>query len=86
MPIYQYHCPICNREWEELQRLKNRNHPMCCGVTANRPPQVPEARIFKERHFQNMCQDPKEAPHISSWGQLSEECKKRGLVSDELPL
>jgi len=36
MPIYEYKCGKCQRQWEEFRRVEDREYMSCCGRPAQR--------------------------------------------------
>ena len=32
MPLYNYLCKVCKREFESFQKIKERSSEKCCGV------------------------------------------------------
>ena len=36
MPIYEYKCGRCKRQWENFRKVADRNFMSCCGRPAQR--------------------------------------------------
>lgn len=41
MPIYEYRCPSCGREWETVKSLKERDAETCCQTPSIRRVSLP---------------------------------------------
>lgn len=52
MPVYDYHCPVCNRYFERIRNMEDRNGVLCdlCGGQAVRV-YVPVGIVFKGSGF-----------------------------------
>ena len=78
MPLYEYRCVHCDREFEEIRRVADRHSARCPSCGGDRPKllicMVRAAIKFPEGVYHGLPDEP----HISSKRQLREECKKAG--------
>ena len=80
MPIYEYYCKKCNKTFEKIACISERDNVLCgCG----RSPKVLISKQGKDwfRPFWNEHLDPKGPVYIESKKQYAQECKKRGVTA-----
>lgn len=80
MPIYQYQCPECNREWENLLSVADRGTERCrdCHALATQVFAAPAVHTWTPGYFYHLDTKP---IYIESKEQLRDECKKRGKIA-----
>lgn len=83
MPRYDYLCEKCDKVFEKVVSIAERNSVKCeCGKVATKLFTVtPAVEIFKPMVYEDICEHP---IMISSKRQLREECKKHNVKAARL--
>lgn len=82
MPIYDYECYDCGREFEHSAMIIDRKKKVECGVCGGKSERViKSSRVTKFKPFWHIALDPERRVYITSKGHLREECKKREVES-----
>jgi len=86
MPTYVYTCEKCERTWEEVRPMGERNTCTCtCGRKAERDEMREFASkrttIFTPHTYTDLGVDP---IHVTSKRQLVDLCKRRNLQAARL--
>ena len=80
MPLYDFRCGECGREWEELLFFSERGKVRCCG---KKPVVVPSFRgkleVVGGIFGYDMSMDDKPV-RVKNRAHRKEEARKRGLV------
>ena len=84
MPMYQYHCPICSGDFEELARIEERHSVLCqiCLVPAElKVAGFNRGYDFENEWFEHFPNDKGDGKGMvfKNKKHLREECKKRGV-------
>lgn len=75
MPIYEYYCKKCQREWETVVPIAARDAQTCCEHIARRKVSVPA-----KNHWLNYF-SPELGQHITSPAQREKVERELGVVA-----
>ena len=84
MPLYDYQCKGCGHdEIDVVEPAEPKDKLVCgkCGEVMSRLLPAPRLKFFPEGMWEHLDINP---IHISSAGQLKEECKKHGCYAKYL--
>jgi putative FmdB family regulatory protein len=78
MPLYEYICQDCNREFEAIQSIANRERAMCdCGSLNTKQLISPTKKDWFRPHWNEHLDS--QPIFIESKEHYKKECEKRGL-------
>ena len=78
MPLYDFKCLECGREFEEFSKIEGRLQVVCkCGGSTQILLSPPHRDWFRPHLNEHL--DPDKSIFISSKGQYKELCKKYGV-------
>ena len=85
MPIYQYKCKVCRKEFDEFKHIKDRNNTKCkCGgdvqllIKTNKHMGI---HIWKPYWEENITHQP---VLVESKNHLKKLCKKNDVIAHRL--
>jgi len=81
MPLYDYECGVCGREWEAFHMVATRYTEKCCGTKAGIVIGKSELRVNAYDYYDDQIGEV-----ITSPGQRDRVMKKKGLAVAEKSL
>lgn len=82
MPTYKVRCRKCNKVFEAVARIAERNKIKCeCGGDITIVISLPFVSIFKPDWYEHIAENP---IYITSKKQLRQECESRGMIAKAL--
>ena len=80
MPIYEFHCDVCDVTWEEVRMMSESSLPSVCGKCGKKGRMiysVHSSRPFRKRWFEHIAPEP---VFVESDSQLKKVCKENDSI------
>lgn len=78
MPVYNYSCSVCKKEWEGSNTIAERYNEFCCKKQANKIIAVPGSKVAEPVVYNYFCEGSGE--YVTGRKQRDEMLKRRNLV------